>query len=133
MTRLRTGLAALRRARAAESGSATIEFVLWLPVIMLVAMLVFESTMAFLRQADDFRIASQFARGLTTGQIAPAAAVELARERHGRELTIRTRSGLVEVELSAPFSQIGTGFLAPFGTMRVSVISRIEPHVRLPA
>lgn len=133
MTRHRNGLAALRRYRTAEGGSATVEFVLWLPIVFLIAMLIFESTAAFMRQADDWRIASQFARGLTTGQIAPAAAVELARARHGRELTIRTRSGLLEVELRAPFSQIGTGFLAPFGSMRVSVISRIEPHVRIPA
>lgn len=132
MSRSLTGLKALRRYRRSESGSATVEFVLLLPLALVIAMLIFESTVAMMRQAEDWRIASQFARGLTTGQITPASAVALARERHGRDLTIRTQSGLLEVELRTPFSGIGTGFLAPFGTMRVSVISRIEPHVRLP-
>jgi Flp pilus assembly protein TadG len=114
-----------------EAGGVSVEFVLWVPLVLSLMMLVFEATAAFMAQASSWRTATHVARAVTTGQMTIPAAEQLVRDRLGYAVTMTTNQGLLRVDVSIPYSQIGFGIFAPWGDMRVALLQRIEPHVSL--
>jgi len=122
----------LARVHRDENGAVSVEFVIWLPVLMAVGLMIADASAAFTTQASMWRTAGDLARGLATGRISAAQAEAHIAERALFSINI-TRPGIdgvVTVELSRPYSMIGTGFLlSPLGTMQVQLRQYVEPNV----
>lgn len=65
-----------RKAFSGEDGSATIEFVLWLPMFMFVFGLIAETSMVFAGQASIMRIVQDTNRALSVGRLQSTTAAE---------------------------------------------------------
>lgn len=59
----------LRRRLSDESGSATIEAVLWMPVFVFILTLIFDTSLTFLGKAQVMRLMQDANRAYSTGQI----------------------------------------------------------------
>lgn len=59
----------LRRRVSDESGSATIEVVLWMPVFVFILTLIFDTSVTFLGKAQILRLIQDANRAYSTGQI----------------------------------------------------------------
>jgi hypothetical protein len=114
-----------------EAGGVSVEFMLWVPLVLTLMMLVFEATAAFIAQANSWRTATHVARAVTTGQMSIAGAEQLVRDRLGYDVTLTPTQGLLRVDITIPYSQVGFGMLSPWGSMQVALLQRIEPHVSL--
>lgn len=66
----------IRRRLRDESGNATVEAVLWLPLFLLFLALVFDTSMTFFNQSQILRLTQDANRGVATGQIRSASEAE---------------------------------------------------------
>ncbi|MGL4235704.1 TadE/TadG family type IV pilus assembly protein [Tabrizicola sp.] len=62
-----------------EDGSATIEFVLWLPIIVLVLLLIVDSSMLFMSRSHAIRVLQDTNRLYSVGQFTGTAAERLTK------------------------------------------------------
>lgn len=123
---------AIGRMRRDESGAVSVEFAIWLPVLLSVGMMIADASAAFTTQATMWRTAGDLARGLATGRITRDQAAAHIASNSLFSITIISPGAddVVTVELSRPYSEIGTGFLlSPLGTMQVQLHQHVEPHV----
>jgi Flp pilus assembly protein TadG len=119
--------------RSQQDGSASVEFVLWMPVFVLITMLVIDTTVYFTSHASYGSVARDTAR-----LVARHAMTELAAETYAAQ----SASGLwtaptadvtitptqVTVTLSAPGSSLSIfNSLGLLGDVQASVTQRMEP------
>ena len=114
-----------------EDGTISVEFLIWLPLVLALSILIFEASAAFMTQANAWRVANHVGRGVATGRMTIAQAETQVQNTVGHPASIEPAQGLLRIDISIPYSQIGAGFLGPWGNMNVSLFHRIEPHVSL--
>ena len=111
-----------------ESGGATVEFVLWLPVFMLIVALIIDATLLLQTQSRFFDVARsasrQVALGILTEQQAEEFVARTFRNDSAFSVTVGPdESGeLVTTTISVPFSKvmIVSGKFAAFGDGQLS-------------
>ncbi len=129
MQRIRDHLASLRRE---ESGSISVEFVLWTPMIMALLLLVADASAAFLAQGAMWHAGGDISRAIATGRVSIEDATAFVGQTAGYTLSVQQTGELIAVRLSRPFDGIGTGMMLSFmGDMQVTVLQHIEPGVEL--
>ena len=121
----------VRRIRAFISddrGTATIEFVLWVPVYVIILVAVTDASILYLTHTEMWNTARDSARRISVGVMAAADAPDRARERlllSGRTYTVAASdAGPVIVEIS-----VGVGDASVFGFFK-PVLGR-ELNVRV--
>src|ERR1700680_651165 len=70
--------ARLARFGREQRGSITVEFVIWIPVFLVIMGFIADATMLYLTQADMWNVARDTARRMTTGQLSATAAQTFA-------------------------------------------------------
>jgi Flp pilus assembly protein TadG len=121
-----------RRARgtgfgAGERGSVTVEFVLWMPVFLVILGFIADATMLYLMQADMWNVARDTVRRMTTGELNAADAKSYAATAllyPNKPYTITATSGSDDVvEIQLPVQQASVfGVLAVFGGFTNAVL-----------
>lgn len=114
-----------------ESGAVSVEFAIWLPLIVVLTVTIVDASVALMRQASMWRVAGDVARSVATGSIdVIEAQKQLALLGYDADPP-RLEGDMVRVQLSVPFSSVGTGsLLSPLGSLDVAVLQRLEPHAR---
>ncbi len=127
-----TGL--IKRFRKDEKGSATVEFVLWVPVFVLVLTLIVDASALFSTQAKMLRVASDTTRNIAMNVISTTQAEEYvaAHGFTGENYTVSVNmvGDVVRTELSIPISDAAMTSLfslASDSTMKVAISQRLEP------
>lgn len=115
-----------------EDGSLSVEFTLWVPVIFMVLMLVVDTSAAFFAQANMWHLAGDVSRALAMGRTSVAEVQQMVNSRTPYSMEIQTFGDFFVLQLSRPFSDIGTGkALSLIGDMRVQVYQHLEQGVQL--
>lgn len=133
-----------------ESGATTVEFVLWVPVFMLILMLTVDVSLLFLRQSNMWQVARDTARQVSIGQLTTKAKAEEYAELKGTfggdtpaaDVEIDTTYRWVRVNISVPMREVGVfGIfkvggrvitIGGTGNLVASVTHRLEPDVEFP-
>ena len=102
-----------------SSGSVTIEFVLWVPIMFLFLLFAIDSSLAFMRQSQMWQVSRETARIVSRYGMDEATAEAYASSRAVFGTTaaaadVTFGSGDVQVTMSVPI-----GALAPFGTLNL--------------
>lgn len=130
---------AYRRFFKDDSAGVTVEFVLWVPVFLIILALTVDVSMLFLRQANIWYVARDAAR--------QAAIYRLRTEQEIRDYavprasfagdaavvvpTIDPTTGDVQVTITVPINDVGVFGVLQIGAgndLRASVIQRMEPR-----
>ena len=115
-----------------ESGGVSVEFAIWLPILVVLTVTIVDASSALMRQATMWRIAGDAARWVATGRAEPAGAEAYIAGQGFETVNVTTPGGMVRVHISMPFSSVGTGsLLSPLGSLDVAVAQRLEPHVTI--
>ncbi len=113
-----------------ESGSVSVEFALWVPVIVVILVLVADASAAFLAQASMWQSAGDVSRALATGRVTEAQAQQFISDNTALTMQVNWLDDVVVVQLSRPFSGIGTGLALSFvGDLQVQIAQHIEEGV----
>jgi Flp pilus assembly protein TadG len=72
-------LKSIRRFRQCESGAATIEFVLWLPIVVMVLLLIVDASMLFMGRTQAIRVLQDTNRLYSVGQFTGTSAERLTK------------------------------------------------------
>lgn len=110
---------ALRRFAADESGSVTVETVLWLPFLFGLLMLFIDVSLAFFGRAQAFRVIQDFNRMVAVGAIEdPAVArtrllASFERVSAGADASVVVNCGVVTTVMTIPVSDL-VKFTSPF-------------------
>lgn len=129
---------ALRRYRGAEDGNVTIEYVLWLPIWVIIMTMTADATTLFHQRSQFFLAARDMSRQVSVGAKTLAEAelsVEAAFSRiAGFDATVTESNGFVTTSLSAPFGSFTnlSGKIVN-GNLRASVTMYIEAVEETPA
>lgn len=124
--------AMFRRKLKDESGSATVEFALWIPFFVFILMMIIDASMLLFKQADLWKVASDTSRRVAVGEIVLAEAPAYARSRAatGETFTVNvTRTGRdIKTTVSVPFEQVvmSTFVFPPESRLSAVVIQRAE-------
>lgn len=122
---------------ADEDGSATIEFLLWLPILMFILALMIDASMAFARQSHIWRVATEVSRSLSTGTLkASEVTGRVAAMSQGITVysaKVTQNGALVTTTISVPLmSAAFMGLLGRFtqAPITASVTMEVQPHVQ---
>ncbi len=112
-----------------EDGSATIEFVLWVPIIFSLVLLATDVSIAFMRQSQSWQVARDTARIVSRHGMTENAAVTYAEEntKFGSTtpaVTVRSNGSVVEVSISTPANA-----MTVFGTINFALGESITTRV----
>ena len=126
---------ALRAFGKRSDGAVTVEFVLWLPVLMILLMIFVDASLAFTRQANLWSVSRETARIAARHGFDEGAAVAYAREHaafgpYTPDVSVNIGAETVTVTISADANAI-----TPFGvlnfalgqTIRASITHTLEP------
>lgn len=120
-----------------EDGGTTIEFVLWVPILVFIFALMVDTSMTFARQSHMWRVATEISRSLTTGSLKESEVAERAAAMsQGRTVysaAVTQDGNLVTTSVSVPLtSSAFMGVLGRFGDFPVmaSVTMELQPHVQ---
>lgn len=115
-TRLGVKMIRFRRLRARiardEDGGATVEFVLWLPIFMVVVALIVDSTMLLQTQSRFFDLARNASRQVATGAMTEAEAKNYVLTTFGNDSSFQAEvetdqtGTLVTTTISVPFRKV---------------------------
>jgi Flp pilus assembly protein TadG len=110
-----------------HSGSITVEFVIWIPVFLVIMGFIADATSLYLMQADMWNVARDTARRMTTGQLSAPAAQTYAASAllyPNRPYTVTATQGTDDVvEISIPVQNASIfGVLAAFGGFSNSIL-----------
>jgi len=128
-----------------ESGATTVEFVLWVPVFMLILMLTVDVSLLFLRQSNLWQVARDTARQVSIGQKDAVTGHTYATDKgtFGGDIPdvvvdVDTNLRMVRVDISVPMSNVGVfGIfkvggqvitIGGTGNLVASVTHRLEPE-----
>ncbi|WP_197097545.1 TadE/TadG family type IV pilus assembly protein [Pelagovum pacificum] len=124
-------LSKVRRLRKDEAGNVTIEYVLWLPIWILIMTMTTDVTILFHQRSQLFISARDMSRAVAVGAKTPDEAETLIKQAYseveGFNASITTANGFVTTRLTAPFSAFST-MTATFanGTLGSTVTMFIE-------
>ena len=117
-----------------ERGSATIEFVLWVPVFVILLVATTDATILYLSHTEMWNVSRDIARRIAVGDITEAQAVQEAKDElflYSRGYTVATSVGIdVVVEIKTLVSDASVfGFFKPVLDKELSarVVMRREP------
>jgi len=117
-----------------ECGSATIEFVLWVPVFVVLLIATTDATILYLSHTEMWNVSRDIARRLAVGDITEAQAVEEAKKElflYSRGYTVGTSVGIdVVVEITTNVGDASVfGFFKPVlgRDLSARVVMRREP------
>lgn len=117
-----------------ERGSATIEFVLWVPVFVVLLIATTDATILYLSHTEMWNVSRDIARRLAVGDITEAQAVEEAKKElflYSRAYQVGTSVGInVVVEITTNVGDASVfGFFKPVLGRELSarVVMRREP------
>jgi Flp pilus assembly protein TadG len=122
-----------KRARLAnfgreQRGSITVEFVIWIPVFLIIMAFMADGCLLYLMQADMWSVARDTARRMTTGQMNATAAHDYAASQMmypGKHYTINASVIGTDdvVEISIPVKDASVfGVLAAYGSFTDAVL-----------
>ncbi len=128
-----------------ESGATTVEFVLWVPVFMLILMLTVDVSLLFLRQSNLWQVARDTARQVSIGQKDEITGHTYATnngtfggDTPDVNITVDETYRWVRVDISVPMSNVGVfGIfkvggkvitIGGTGDLVASVTHRLEPE-----
>lgn len=121
-----------RKLFVSEDGFVSIEFALWIPVMVFILMLVADTSAMLFAQANMWQVAGDLSRAVATGRMSMHEAQQLVAANTPFSIQITPQGELLTMELTRPFSDIGTGtVLSLIGDMRVQVFQHLEPGVQL--
>ena len=125
----------LRRFGKEDSGAVTVEFVLWVPVFILILALPVDATVLFKTQANMWTVARDVGRQMSTGLYNNAQALAYANQQFASwgiqgTANVAQTNGNVTVTVTVPVAEV-----APFnivnaftsGTISATVVQRKEP------
>lgn len=98
-----------QRFRADERGSSSIEFLLWIPVMVMMLTMTTDATLLMYKQQDMYNAARDAARQVALGQRTDAQARNSLATRvdiDGAVATVEQSNGFVTTKVSAPSSSI---------------------------
>jgi Flp pilus assembly protein TadG len=117
-----------------ERGSATIEFVLWVPVFVVLLVATTDATILYLSHTEMWNVSRDIARRLSVGDITEGQAVEEAKKElflYSRAYTVATSVGIdVVVEITTNVGDASVfGFFKPVlgRDLSARVVMRREP------
>jgi len=118
-----------RRARRDERGAVTIEFVLWLPILLVLVLTALDATLVFSRQTRFWNVSLETARLVSRHAMDAEAAEGFARSRvafagYTPEVDVRVTDQMVVVSIAGESSA-----MAPFGMLRYVLGDRIVTSV----
>ena len=99
----------LKRFRNDEKGTVTIEFVLWLPVFIIIMSLVINTTMLMQTQTMMINVARDASRQVVLAAMTKAQAEEFARSslnNHTYSIEVVESAQVVTTNISVPFSDV---------------------------
>lgn len=119
-----------------ETGSVTIEFVLWVPVFVLILAITVDASILFLTQANLWSIARDTTRFMATGLLSDVGAEAYALDRMaawGANTTIIASrdANLVSLSMSVPISDVSPfNIVGSFtsGNIGIALDQHIEPR-----
>ena len=118
----------IRRFLSAQTGSVTIEMVLWTPIFLLLFGLLADTSLIFGRQAEVLRILQDANRSLAVGHFKTVAAAknyvtgEVRRISPRSTVTIKIVTGIISSSVSMPATDLtATGLLRSMSGLTVSV------------
>ena len=119
----------LKSFRKDEDASATIEFVLWLPLLCSLFLLATDATVAFMRQSQMWQVSRDTARVLSRHGMTDATAKDYAQANASfgstvPEVTVQSSNTQVMVAISAPASA-----MTVFGTLNFALGEKITTRV----
>ncbi len=125
----------LRGFRSGEDGSATIEFVLWLPLLTSLFLIATDATVAFMRHSQMWQISRDTARIVSRHGMTEAAAESYARQNAAfgttvPAVTVSATGTEVVVAIETPASAMtvfGTLDFALGSNFRTQVVHAMEP------
>ena len=112
-----------------EDGSTTIEFVLWLPLLVALLLFATDVTLAFMRQSHAWQVSRETARIVSRHGMDEAAAEAFAREKG------TTGAGVPEVDVSfdgmdvVVTMSLDASALTPFNTLGLLMGDRVTTRV----
>lgn len=113
-----------------ENGTATVEFVIWLPVVMLVFAIIVDVSMIFGGEAQALRVVQDANRGLSVGYFQTIEAAEdfvlaqLEGLSSNATIDITVTNGVINSQLTMPASDLmSTGFYDNLLNMDVTVVA----------
>ena len=119
-----------------ESGSGTIETVLWVPVFALIIGLIADTSLIFGRQAEALRVVQDANRALSIGRLLTPEAAEAyvldAISEISPNATVDTEvvDGIIITRLNMPASDLSaTGVFATFDSVTVNITSEFMSEV----
>ena len=107
----------LRRFRNDTSGSVTVEFIIWMPLIAFLLLLSVDASMAFMRQSHQWQVSREAARIVSRyGMDEATAEAYVAREAsiNGISPSVDVRFNLANVIVE---SRMPMAAMTPFGTL----------------
>lgn len=119
-----------------ERGSITVEFVIWMPVFLVILAFIADACLLYLMQADMWNVARDTARRMTTGQLNKPEAETYAKNQllySNKPYIVTATQGADDVvEITIPVANASVfGVLAAYGsftnaTLRARVTMRAE-------
>ena len=124
-----TALPRFRTFRREENGGVTIEFVLWLPLLMSLFLIATDATVAFMRQSQMWQVSRDTARIVSRHGMTEAAAEAYALQNAGMgsivpTVDVQTNGVEVMVAISTPADA-----LTVFGTLNFALGDNITTRV----
>lgn len=117
-----------------ETGSVTIEFVLWVPVFVLILAITVDATILFMTQANLWSIARDTTRQMATGLFSDAQAEDYALDRMApswggdTEITASRTGTRVKIVMSVPIADVSPfNIVGTFSSGNIGIV--LEQHV----
>jgi Flp pilus assembly protein TadG len=118
-----------------DEATVTVEFVIWVPVFVMILMLVVDASMLFVEQSNFWGIARDTARrvsinSMTMAQADTWATAEAAFGSTTPDVTVANVSGNVRVTISTPFRNVDV-----FGIMGLSglnLVAQVTQRIETP-
>lgn len=131
----RTGSGMLSRFRKSDEGSASIEFVLWVPTMMFIMMLAIDASLLFMSQSNYWSISRDTARlvarhAITSEEAEAYAKMQAVNKKGSPDATVSINGQSVTVLLSAPASSLTAFNLFSFASpyqISAATTQAIEP------
>jgi Flp pilus assembly protein TadG len=119
-----------------ERGAATIEFVLWVPVFVILLVATTDATILYLTHTEMWNVSRDIARRVAVGDMTSAQAVDVAQQElflYGRHYTVGVSPDnqidvVVEIKTNARDASVFGFFTAVIGReLTARVVMRREP------
>lgn len=115
-----------------QDGSATIEFVMWLPLFLFVFGLIAEASLIFAGETTILRVVQDANRAMSIGRLTTASATEtqiknnIAKLAPDAQVTTTVTNGIIHSTVSVPVSDLTfTGLVPQFKSLNVKVSAQM--------